>query len=179
MATLVPYAPEYGEALRTLRNLPENQFNLAQGDAISPEQQHAWSGAYFSRTNDLCWVVLAAGDEFAGATRLYDIDGAAGVAEKGGLVLRGELARGAPLALEIELMLLHVAFAWLGLHQVITQVRPENTKMISINSRLGFRPAGTTMLRGVPYRRFALRSGGFDPTPLLAILRHWKNRHAL
>lgn len=174
---LAPYTPKFAGPLRELRNRPENYFNLAQSAAISAEQQHAWGDAYLARDNDLCWIVLTARGEFAGATRLYDIDGTAGTAEKGGLVLRDELARAAPLALESELMLLHLAFIWLGLAQVITQVRPENPKMISINDRLGFRPAGTSTLRGVPYLRSALAATGFDPAPLLPILRHWKDRH--
>ncbi len=174
---LAPYTPEFGEPLRLLRNRPENQFNLAQGGALSPEQQQAWGRAYLTRDNDLCWIVLTPDGKFAGATRLYDIDGDASTAEKGGLVLQAELARVAPLALESEIMLLRVAFAWLGLARVITQVRPENLKMISINDRLGFRPAGEATLRGVPYLRADLSAARFDPTPLLPILRHWKNRH--
>jgi len=125
-----------------LRNRPENQFNLAQGGELSADQQSAWGQTYFARDNDLCWIVLTPQGDFAGATRLYDIDAAAGRAEKGGLVLREELARGAPLALESELMLLHVALVWLGLAEILTQVRPENGKMTSINARLGFQPGG-------------------------------------
>lgn len=175
---LAPYTPEFAEPLRELRNRPGNRFNLAQDGALTPAQQQKWGEAYLARDNDLCWAVLTAAGEFAGATRLYDIDGGAGTAEKGGLVLREELAHGAPLALESELMLLRVAFTWLGLARVLTQVRPENQKMISINDRLGFRPAGPTTLRGVPYLRAELSAAGFDPAPLLPILRHWKNRHA-
>lgn len=175
---LVPYSTEHAEPLRTLRNLPENQFNLAQGGEISAEQQAGWARAYSARDNDLCWAVVTPQGEFAGATRIYDIDLAGASAEKGGLVLRSELARVAPLALEAELMLLHLAFRWLGLAEIITQVRPENTNMLSINARLGFQPAGEATLRGVAYGRFSLTAGGFDPAPLLPILRHWKSRHA-
>ena len=173
---LAPYSNEHAGALRELRNRPENQFNLAQGGVLTAEQQQGWGDAYAARDNDLCWAVLTPAGEFAGATRLYDIDGA--TAEKGGLVLREELARGSPLALEAELLLLHVAFHLIGLHTVSTQVRPENTKMLSINRRLGFVPAGETTLRGVPYLRAELAVAGFDPAPLLPILSHWKNRHA-
>jgi len=176
--TFVPYAPAFAQPLLELRNRPHNQFNLAQDAPLTPEQQRAWSEAYAARDNDLCWIVLTAGGEFAGATRLYDIDGDAGSAEKGGLVLREELARGTPLALESELMLLHLACRWLGLARIVTSVRPENTKMCSINDRLGFRPAGETTLRGRRYLRAELAAAGFDPAPLLPILRHWKTRHA-
>jgi RimJ/RimL family protein N-acetyltransferase len=176
--TLTPYESQFAESLRALRSRPENQFNLAQAGALTLEQQHAWGIAYQARADDICWIVLTPTGEFAGATRLYDIDHAAGQAEKGGLVLREELARTAPLALESELILLHVAFTWLGLRRLVTRVRPENTKMISLNARLGFRPAGSDTLRGVPYGRFALAASEFDPAPLVPILHHWKNRHA-
>jgi RimJ/RimL family protein N-acetyltransferase len=175
---LQPYSPAFADALRELRNQPANRFNLAQAAELTAAQQQSWGETYLARDNDLCWVVLTRAGEFAGATRLYDIDGEAGTAEKGGLVLREELARASPLALESEIMLLTVAFAWLGLAVVLTQVRPENEKMISVNGRLGFHPAGTGMLRGVAYGRAELTAAGFDPAPLLPILRHWNQRHA-
>src|SRR5687768_9699251 len=70
---LTPYERRLGEALRALRNQPNNRQNLAQDQEITAEKQHAWEEGYFARTDDVNWIVLTPAHEFAGAIALYDI----------------------------------------------------------------------------------------------------------
>ena len=172
--TFSPYERHQGEQLRALRNQPHNKLNLAQDSDITAEQQRAWEDGYFSRPNDLCWILRSTADEFAGAVSLYDIDATA--AETGRLVIREEVARSSPIIAECELMVQWLAFSWLGLPRIVARIQPANAKMIAMHQRLGFRPAGTSSIRGVPYRQFEIPAAHFHPEPHLRVLHHWKNR---
>ena len=173
---LHPYDRSFGDALRALRNLPENRAKLAQSGELSAEQQRAWEDAYFARPDDLCWIVQTPRGDFAGAVALYDITAAA--AETGRLVLREEIARSTPAIAECELMVQWLAFGWLGLPRIYAQIQPTNSKMITMHERLGFVATGPSSIRGIPYLRFEARSDTFRPEPHLKVLRHWRSRLA-
>lgn len=169
-----PYERAHGEALRALRNLPHNKANLAQSADITPEQQRGWEDAYFARPDDLCWTLFTPAGEFAGSVSLYDI--APALAETGRLVIREDIARATPIIAETELMIQHLAFAWLGLAHVAARIQPANAKMVTMHERLGFRVTGPDEIRGVPYLRLEIAADGFRPGPHAKVLRHWRTR---
>lgn len=169
-----PYAAAYAEALRELRNLPHNQLHLAQNGPLGAEQQAAWAEAYFRRDDDLCWILLTPGGDFAGAISLYDITPAGG--ETGRLVLREDLARTTPMLAECELMVQWLAFGWLQLAVLRARVQPANAKMVTMHQRLGFRIAGPAEIRGVPYLALELAAADYRPEPHARVLRHWRSR---
>lgn len=169
-----PYAREHGEPLRILRNQPNNKANLAQPTDITPEQQQRWEEGYFARSDDLCWALFTSSGQFAGAVSLYDITPAA--AETGRLVMREDAARLTPMIAETELMVQHLAFAWLGIQRVLARIQPGNTKMLAMHRRLGFAVTGPDEIRGVPYLRLEIDAARFAPGPQLKVLRHWRNR---
>ena len=172
-----PYGREFGDSLRTLRNLPANKAGLAQAADITPEGQRAWEDGYFARTDDLCWILLLPGPHpFAGSVSLYDIG--AESAETGRLVVREEAARSTPVIAECELMVQWLAFAWLGLPRITARVQPGNAKMVAMHERLGFRVTGPSEIRGVPYLRLEAGASDFRPEPHARVLRHAQNRAA-
>lgn len=174
---LRPYDRSDGDALRALRNRPENRVKLAQAGVLTAAQQRAWEDAYFIRPDDLCWIVQTHRGDFAGAVALYDIS--ADSAETGRLVLREEIARGTPAIAECGLMMQWLAFGWLGLRRVVAQIQPTNLKMIAMHERLGYAPIGPGCIRGVPYTRFEVLASNFRPEPHLKVLRHWRDRLAI
>ena len=174
---LQPYEPSYGEALRALRNTDRGRHNLAQLTEISAEMQRNWYEQYLQRTNDLTWVILNRRNEFIGSTALYDIEPNPPWAEKGRLILDEKRSLEAPYALEAELILIHFYLEQFPFPSLMTRVRKDNDKMISMNQRFGFTITGPTELRGVPYYQMDLRREDFTPRQFEAIISHWAKRH--
>jgi RimJ/RimL family protein N-acetyltransferase len=174
---LVPYEASYGEQVRALRNTERGRYNLAQLTEISAEMQRNWYEQYRQRTNDLTWVILNRRNEFIGGTALYEIDPNSPYGEKGRLILDEKKSLEAPYALEAELMLVRFYFDQFPFPSLMTRVRTDNEKMISMNQRFGFTITGPTELRGVPYCRMDLHRGDFQPFPFEAILSHWAKRY--
>jgi RimJ/RimL family protein N-acetyltransferase len=174
---LQPYEPSYGEALRTLRNTDRGRHSLAQLTEISAEMQRDWYEQYRQRANDLTWVILNRRNEFIGGTALYNIEPNPPWAEKGRLILDEKRSLEAPYALEAELLLIRFYFEQLPFPSLMTRVRMDNDKMISMNQRFGFTVTGPTELRGVPYYQMDLRREDFTPHQLEAIISHWEKRH--
>ena len=172
--TLEPYSRIHGDALRALRNEPENQRKLAQSADLTAAQQRAWEDGYFARTDDLCWIVLTPTGGFGGAVAIYDLTPES--AETGRLVLREAVARSSPALAECELMIQWLVFSWLGVRRLTAQIQPTNASMVAMHERLGFTAIGPSSIRGVPYTRFEIRAENFRPEPHLKVLRHWRGR---
>jgi RimJ/RimL family protein N-acetyltransferase len=174
---LQPYEPSYGEALRALRNTEQGRHNLAQLSEISAAMQRNWYEQYRQRANDLTWVILNRRNEFIGATALYDIEPKPPWAEKGRLILDERRSLEAPYALEAELMLIRFYLEQFPFPSLMTRVRTDNDKMISMNQRFGFTITGPTELRGVPYYQMDLQREDFSLGQFEAIISHWTKRH--
>jgi RimJ/RimL family protein N-acetyltransferase len=173
---MTPCTPDDAADLVRLRNAERARFGLNQLQHLTVEAQADFLRTYLARSNDLYWMIRTRDGAVVGANALYSIDDVPGVAEKGRLVIDEALGLAGPFALESDLLLLDLAFKSLELDRVVTIVRPENTKMLSMNSRLGFKPCGEREVRGVMYGEFCLESTHFEAEPLQSIVAHWRDR---
>lgn len=176
VVTMTPCQLEDAADLVRMRNAERARFALNQERPLTLEAQDAFLRTYLARDNDLYWVIREPSGRVVGANALYCIEHDGRVAEKGRLVVEENGGLGGPYALESDLLVLGLAFDVLQLERVVTIVRPENAKMLSMNARLGFRPCGEREVRGVIYGEFCLESAHFQRGPLESIIAHWRRR---
>jgi RimJ/RimL family protein N-acetyltransferase len=173
---LIPYAALHHRRLVALRNEARASYYLHQPAPLTIASQSQWYNAYLERHDDVQWVIARKDGVVVGGTALYGIAPDRSRAEKGRLVIDPSHAMEAPYALEAELLLLEAAFDELGIAQIETCVRHDNLSMQSINTRLGFTPAGQHQVRGVDYYDYSLTATLYAPTKLHATLSAWSRR---
>ena len=171
---LVPYIADHHARVVELRNSPKACYFLHKETALTLAMQRQWYADYLRRSDDLYWVVAAKSGQIIGTNRIYDIS--ADQLEKGSLVIDEEFARGAPYALESDLLAMRFAFDVLRVQRIITAVRADNAKMQSMNARFGFRQTGERLVRGVSYPVYELEHGDFEPRPFASIIDYWSTR---
>lgn len=171
----IPYSSEYASDIVRLRNLPDVQYFLNQSEKSTLEAQLAWSESYSQKKNDIFWILKNKSGRVVGCNRLYDINKLS--AEKGSLIVDPEYARSMPIALEADVRVIKIAFSELNLYELVTAVRLENSKMLSINSRFGFSEIDKESIRGVAYSRSQLLRDSFDPLKFETIINHWSKRN--
>jgi len=171
--TLVPYRAEHAAEVVRLRNAPRVRHYLHQSEELTLEQQLRWTASYSARANDLYWLVEHDG-RFIGTNRLYHIDPTQ--AEKGSQIIDEAVSSAGPVALESDLMLLHLAFDTFRLERVLAVIRHDSGKVLSMNRRFGFREVGSRVVRSVEFRELVLESGRFDPSRLDALVSYWSKR---
>ena len=173
---LLPLAEAHAADVVRLRNQQRAMHFMTSPKPLTVEDQRRWFADYLRRDDDLQWMIAAKDGALVGVTALYDIDLAAGSAEKGRLVSADEISLAAPYVLEAELLLLRLAFGELGLQTVSAAIRPDNDKVISAHARMGFRRDGSKHIRGTDYEVHRLRAERFDPTPMEAVVDHFRQR---
>lgn len=176
VVSMTPCGVADADDLIRMRNAERARFALNQTQALTLESQSAFLRTYLARTDDLYWMIRDPHGRVVGANALYSIDPNGRAAEKGRLVVDEQLGLTGPFALESDLLLLGFAFDVLELEQVVTIVRPENSKMLSMNARFGFQRCGEREVRGVDYQEFSLDRARFDRGPLEAVVSHWRQR---
>ena len=171
---LLPFAPEHAEATAKLRNAPNARAFFDQTELSTKESQEAYFKLYAQKGDDLYWVITDKKGEIVGATALYGLTPQTG--EKGRLILDEAASKRGPFALEAELLLISFAFDELKLPEITTVVRPDNSKMNSLNGRLGFRPVGPYELRGRMYVQFRLDPKDYRPGNFASLIDYWASR---
>lgn len=173
---LEPYAAAFDSAVVDLRSHPDARYNMQIADPPTLAGQATWRRAYDDRSNDVMWVIRDKSGAVCGTNRLYDIDER--IAEKGSLIIKPEIARIVPAALESDLRIIDTAFQLFDVEKIITRVRINNVPMKSMNSRFGFVPERTIDIRGAEYEISALHRDEWDSTALHTIIQHWARRYA-
>jgi RimJ/RimL family protein N-acetyltransferase len=173
---LLPFSPEHAEATAKLRNAPNARAFFDQAEFSTKESQEAYFKLYAQRDDDLYWVIAEKTGEIVGATALYGLTPQTG--EKGRLILDEAASKRGPFALEAELLLISFALDELKLPEITTVVRPDNSKMNSLNNRLGFRPVGPYELRGRMYVQFRLDPKDYAPENFAPLIDYWASRSA-
>ena len=171
----IPYTAEFASDVVRLRKLPEARHFMSQAAPSTLSTQSAWHQGYLERSNDLFWLMLDKGGAVLGCNLLYDISSE--VAEKGSLIVDQQSARTAPVALEGDLLILKFAFEELGLRHVITTVRQDNAKVLSMNERLGFMPVASKSVGGVSYNVLTPERARFEPGRFDQVVDYWSTRH--
>jgi RimJ/RimL family protein N-acetyltransferase len=175
---LEPYRPEHAAAVIALRNAPRAKYYLNQSADLTLEAQAHWyDTVYAKRDDDIQWVIRDKRGEIVGVNALYAIDLERGMsAEKGRQVVRAEVAQRGPYALEADYLACQLAFAELKLARVVACFRVENTKVRSMNERMGFTYAETKPCKGLDLDYFECTKASFRRDFLHGLLDHWARR---
>lgn len=172
---LEPYSAERAADVVRLRNLPTARYFLHQTEESTLERQAAWHAGYLERNDDIFWVMVSPADGKAiGCTRLYDWTTTE--VEKGSLIVDPAVALAGPVALEAELTIITYAFEKLGVQKVFARTRPDNVKVKSMDTRMGFQPVGSEWSRGFQLDLAVLEKQNFRPEIFTPLLDHWRRR---
>jgi RimJ/RimL family protein N-acetyltransferase len=173
---MVPMQPDDTREVLRLRNAERAIWALAQGVPLTEEMHRRWYREYLARNDDIAWMMRRPDGVAVGTMALYSIDPDGRQAEQGRLVIDEASAMSAPYAIQAELLLLDLAFRGLDMLRIITTIRPENGKVISMYRRMGFRFVRDVELRATAYYEYALDRAEFAPQPLERIVNHWRSR---
>ena len=145
-------------------NLPmtlawRNQDHIRQwflhSDVITLEQHAAWFRGYRDRDDDFVFVIEETESlkRPVGQVALYRVDGAAGRAEFGRLLIGDPEASGRGLAREATACLVAEGFSRWGLREIYLEVKGDNAPAIAVYERCGFRKTshenGITLMSAV------------------------------
>jgi len=171
---LVPLTDEMLEKVVALRNQDKSVYFLNQGNLLTLEMQKQWFDNYQKRYDDIYWAIYDKTNTFVGTMRLYDIS--AGECVQGSFIIDEQYAKGAPYALEAEIMSLRFAFDVLGVEKVINEDRADNANMNSLTKKLGFTYIKDTNVRGVDYKYYELYKENLKTEKIEAVLDYWESR---
>lgn len=171
---LVPVMPIHAPEIVRIRNQEHVRQFFDDKNQATLESQRAFYAAYAARLDDLYWVVTLKNGTVIGTNRLNEING--NTATKGSQAIDAAYINRGPYALEAEILLLRFAFNILGLHRVHAVIRPDNTKVISFNQKLGFTRSGACVLRGLEYEIYAATSADFQPEKFTDLIAYFSQR---
>lgn len=171
---LVPLDRTHTPDVVQLRNSPHVRQFFDEKDLTTVESQNAFFEKYSGWPDDLYWAVVSKSGKVIGTNRINAIDGESGC--KGSLIIDQNEARLGPYALEAELLLLNFAFNVLGVKRIKTIVRPDNIKMIGLNTKLGFRLVGPYDQRGVMNNEYMLERQDYRSEEFDLLINHFAGR---
>lgn len=171
---LVPLEESMLENVVRLRNQDKSVYFLNQGELLTLDMQKSWFQKYLERMDDIYWAVYDKEDNFVGTMRLYEITDDKCV--QGSFIIDEKYAKGAPYALEAELLSIKFAFEVLKINKIINEDRADNANMNSLTKRLGFEFIKDTNVRGVDYKYYELYQDNFKSKKIEAVLDYWVQR---
>ena len=173
---LVPYNESHIPRLIEIRNSDRARHFLTQTQLLTVEGQTAWTKGYFSRDNDLCFMIEDPSGRIVGVNCLYEINVHPGEAEKGRQASDEVLAMAGPFSLEADLMLIRLAFEEFWLDRVVCTIRDDNEKTISMNLRMGMKRIGNQDVRGEILGLYAVDRADFSTAKFDPMFQHWRKR---
>ena len=141
---LSPLCEEHIEALRQLRNRPNNRVWFFDSAEITKEAQKVWFAAQQEKSGDYMFAVSSkqSPDEFLGAVSLYNFDDEKKSYDIGRLLLDNLKTQKKGLGTELIAAACHIGFDVLNAKELRAEAFAENVRSISCFTNNGFSVTG-------------------------------------
>ena len=167
MVTLKKLKEPYLELVRSWRNNPEIRQYMYSSNYISEENQKRWFNS-IKNDNTKAYYVIHYNDIPVGVVNLTDID----LINKKcswGLYIGDMNVRGKGIASKVEQMVFDIVFNQLNLNRLEGEVFADNTKVIKLHEKNGFKKEGY-------HQQYVIKDGKYRDVISIALLKEkWLN----
>lgn len=175
---LVPLTPDDTVNVVEIRNRAKNKYFLNQTYELNVQGQIKWYEKYSARDNDIYWCIYNKKNKFIGTVRVYDIDEETDRCDQGSFMIDEEQAKGAPYALEAELLTLDFIFEKLHIGNVINENRADNKVMNNLTKKLGFVFKKDIVINSAEYKYYLLNPEDYkrNREKFRMVIDYWADR---